>query len=220
MRALVREGCIEKVPHLTIAEIRKCHSKQYFTRLVLYWYRGGWSSFVSCEDITVAGPTGPQPIYIEIEWTACSYGGSRPWFVCPVEHVDGHSRRTTKLYEHEGTLQCRKCCKLRYRSQYDAMMLLEVYRAKAIHSKLGGSGAISDPFPDRPKWMHDSTYRKLHIKYSRHLSFVCSLAERSSSAAFEYLDASNGTNANLARRKAMKTLSNRYHRIVNREDIR
>jgi len=61
-----------------------------------------------------------------LAWTACNFGGSRPWFVCP-----GCDQRAAILYWDEedmpaGELLCRRCLDLGYRSQRED----EIDRAK------------------------------------------------------------------------------------------
>jgi hypothetical protein len=52
---------------------------------------------------------------VPIEWTACHFGGRRPWFVCAVldDHVGYCGRRVGVLYIRPGGLfMCRRCWNL------------------------------------------------------------------------------------------------------------
>src|SRR5438874_8087824 len=49
---------------------------------------------------------------ITLEWTACYYGGMRPWFCCP--HCQ---RRVGVLCCLRREVMCRHCCQLPYASQ-------------------------------------------------------------------------------------------------------
>ncbi len=51
---------------------------------------------------------------IDLEWTSCNYGGSRPWFICPGE---GCGRRVAILYGPTLPPLCRQCRGLCYASQ-------------------------------------------------------------------------------------------------------
>src|SRR5829696_5569154 len=61
-----------------------------------------------------SGPSGewedvqePMPL----AWTACNFGGERPWFVCPGA---GCGRRAAVLYGPGKYFLCRHCYDLRY----------------------------------------------------------------------------------------------------------
>ena len=57
---------------------------------------------------------------IGLQWTACQFGGRRPWFLCPGVSPDGLvcSRRVRKLYRPPGArwFCCRSCWNLSYAS--------------------------------------------------------------------------------------------------------
>ena len=56
---------------------------------------------------------GPNNLpWIRLEWTPCTFGGSRPWFLCP-----GCGRRVAILYGPGLPLECRVCRGLGYASQ-------------------------------------------------------------------------------------------------------
>jgi len=104
------------------------------------------------------------PVYLE--WTACHYGGSRPWFICPARACE---RRVAVLYG-SGLFACRECHQLAYESQREAPYSRALSRAQAIHEKLGGTGITGDPFPEKPKGMHHRTYWGLVRKYEHALN--------------------------------------------------
>jgi hypothetical protein len=97
---------------------------------------------------------------VRLAWTACNYGGSRPWFLCP---APGCGRRVAILYGSRG-LACRHCFQLAYASQQESGKNRALYRAQQIRMSLGGSGSIVEPFPERPKGMHRRKYRRLYVK--------------------------------------------------------
>jgi len=53
---------------------------------------------------------------VSITWTACHYGGTRPWFICPAL---GCYRRVAILYIGVG-VACRHCLHLAYESQRES----------------------------------------------------------------------------------------------------
>jgi hypothetical protein len=97
-----------------------------------------------------------EPVFLD--WTACHYGGNRPWFCCPVLTC---GRRCAILYGVGDHFVCRRCGDLRYESQREDDLDRARVRTQAIRHRLGGDGNIFAPFPDKPKGMHWSTYSRL-----------------------------------------------------------
>ena len=102
---------------------------------------------------------GNEKYPVQLEWTACNYGGSRVWFRCPTK---GCGRRVAILYG-KGDIACRHCRQLAYDSQRDSGWHRSVRRAQTARMKLGGSAILAEPLPQRPKGMHMRTYRRLFI---------------------------------------------------------
>lgn len=86
---------------------------------------------------------------IRLARTACNYGKSRPWFVCPV-----CQRRAGVLYMRAGRFACRHCQRVSYSSQSDDM-LDRMWRKQA---KL--EARLCDGWT-RPKGMRQFTYERL-----------------------------------------------------------
>ncbi len=95
---------------------------------------------------------------VSLEWTACNFGGERPWFICPGAEC---GRRVAILYGPGKYFLCRHCYDLRYESQREDKKDRASRRAKKIRQRLGGSANMMDPFPERPKGMHHDTYMRL-----------------------------------------------------------
>jgi hypothetical protein len=92
---------------------------------------------------------------IQITHTGCHCGGRRPWFVCP-ELACG---RRTAILIAAGFL-CRRCHALTYSSRREGRADRALRRAQNIRSRLGGSVALVDPFPRKPKGMRWETYAR------------------------------------------------------------
>jgi len=97
-----------------------------------------------------------EPCRVLIEWTPCNYGGTRAWFICPMNC----GRRVAILYG-DGSLACRQCNQLAYQSQHASPRYRALHRARAIRRKLGGSISLAEPFPPKPKGMHRLTYARI-----------------------------------------------------------
>jgi hypothetical protein len=92
---------------------------------------------------------------VPIEWTACNFGGERPWFICPGA---GCGRRVAILYGPGRYFRCRHCYDLVYESQRENGMYRALHKAQSIRERLGGSASMMKPFPQRPEGMHHETY--------------------------------------------------------------
>jgi len=108
-----------------------------------------------------SGPSGEweevsEPV--SLSWTACNFGGERPWFICPGARC---SRRVALLYGPGRYFLCRHCYDLVYESQRDNKMYRALHKAQSIRERLGGSANMMEPFPEKPKEMHLQTYMRL-----------------------------------------------------------
>jgi hypothetical protein len=97
-----------------------------------------------------------QPV--SLEWSACNFGGGRPWFVCPGA---GCGRRVAILYGQGRYFLCRHCYDLVYECQRENEMTRALRRGQNIRERLGGSANMTKPFPEKPKGMHWETYERL-----------------------------------------------------------
>ena len=95
---------------------------------------------------------------VPLSWTACNFGGERPWFICPGA---GCGRRVAVLYGPGRYFLCRHCYDLVYESQRENEMTRALRRAQAIRESVGGSANMMEPFPEKPKGMHWMTYERL-----------------------------------------------------------
>lgn len=79
----------------------------------------------------------------------CNYGGSRPWFICPIR-----GERVAVLYLRAGRFACRHCQRLVYASQSDDLIGRTWRREHKAEAKLGEGW-------QRPKGMHQTTRERL-----------------------------------------------------------
>ena len=99
---------------------------------------------------------------VSVKWTPCNFGGERPWFVCPgVVNGKRCGRRVAILYGPGKYFLCRHCYDLRYGSQREDKGHRALRRAQKMRNRLGGSANMMEPFPEKPKGMHWSTYDRL-----------------------------------------------------------
>jgi hypothetical protein len=94
--------------------------------------------------------------HVPLTWTACQFGGRRPWFVCR-----SCRRRAAILYAVSERFACRRCCGLVYTSQQQSPIDRAVTQAQKIRVQLGGSVDLGADFPAKPLGMHWSKYWRL-----------------------------------------------------------
>jgi len=100
---------------------------------------------------------------VSLDWTACNFGGERPWFVCPGA---GCVRRVAIVYGLGRYFLCRHCYDLVYESQRENAMYRALSKAQAIRERLGGNANMTKPFPEKPKGMHWATYERLRWEHN------------------------------------------------------
>jgi hypothetical protein len=108
--------------------------------------------------------------HVSLEWSACHYGGQRPWFLC-----SGCSTRCAILYaghidseEWRGRpipgLWCRSCLGLAYDVQREGQIARYASKAHRLRRRLGGwlsGGRLGTPIPPRPPRMRQATYERI-----------------------------------------------------------
>jgi hypothetical protein len=99
---------------------------------------------------------------VPLTWTACNFGGERPWFICPGARC---GRRVAILYGPGRYFLCRHCYDLRYESQREDKTHRALRRAQKIREQLGGSANMTEQFPEKPKGMRWSTYERLWFEH-------------------------------------------------------
>ena len=94
---------------------------------------------------------------VPLEWTACHYGGRRPWFLCP-----RCGRRVAVLYGGR-IYACRHCHNLAYESQRETKYGRLLNRSHKLRARLGG-----DRWYLKPKGMHQKTFDNLLAEYQHY----------------------------------------------------
>lgn len=94
-----------------------------------------------------------------VDWTACHYGGRRPWWLCPC-----CGRRVAVLWGGS-TYACRHCHRLAYQSTRNSPVSKAFARADKVRKRLGWCAGIAHPPGDRPKGMHQKTFERLLLRY-------------------------------------------------------
>jgi hypothetical protein len=99
-----------------------------------------------------------QPIeqVVYLAHTACSFGGSRHWFVCP-----SCSQRMAVVVVDGALVACRHCLRLPYASCNGDRIDRSVSRRDKYKAKLGGDKGLQQ----RPKGMHHRTWQRLRLQY-------------------------------------------------------
>jgi len=130
--------------------------------VLVYRYRGRGNS--EWEDVE-------QKVYIDL--TPCTYGGTRPWWLCPY-----CNRRVAILYSTSKYYACRHCCNLTYTSQMENVADRSARKANKIRKRLGWPTGIFNPIGIKPKGMRSTTYWKLRSQYCKHAEITLSILKR------------------------------------------
>ena len=117
-------------------------------------------------DYSIGGT--PRPQTVRLTSTPCTYGGARPWFLCPVR-----GERVAVLYMRAGRFACRHCQRVAYRSQSEDALGRTWLRQQKAEAKLGED-------LQRLKGMHHATRERL-------LSIICDCEERRDVGLMQYL---------------------------------
>ena len=105
------------------------------------------------------GQQEPASESVATEWTACHYGGRRPWFICPGSSAGVICGRRVAILHRAGRyFLCRHCYGLAYQSQSRGEAGRLMGKARRIRMRLGGSANLSESFPPKPKWLRWRTY--------------------------------------------------------------
>ena len=92
----------------------------------------------------------------------CSYGGSRPYFLCPrVRKGITCNRRVVKLHGATRYFLCRHCSHIAYASQSEGVWDRALRSARKTKQRLGGDPDMPFLFPPKPKGMWRRTYERL-----------------------------------------------------------
>jgi hypothetical protein len=103
---------------------------------------------------------------VPIVWTLCNLGGHRPWFCCSA-YSNGRrcGRRVAKVFlGGSPCFACRHCHGLSFASQHEGPRLRSISRSRKIRMRLGGSANVCEPFPEKPRRMHQRTYLRLRAR--------------------------------------------------------
>ena len=122
-----------------------------------------------------SGEWQPMEYPVYLEWTNCTLGGRRPWFLCPTK---GCGRRVAVLFGGS-IFACRHCQELVYECQRETDDDRAARRADTIRRRLGWGAGIANPEGGKPKGMHWRTFVRLKAEYSAYANTAwAGMAER------------------------------------------
>lgn len=160
-------------------DVRRLHRDGYLmpgVEFSWHWSRGGvrtgWiglrvddmSVTLTYRSRTIGGEWKPIEYTVLIDRTPCTFGGSRPWFLCPAR---GCGRRVAVLYGG-AVFACRQCHRLAYDSQSEDAASRAMRRAGKVRARLGWGAGIANPTGTKPKWMRWKTYQRLCGEHDAH----------------------------------------------------
>lgn len=89
---------------------------------------------------------------VDLNYSPCNYGKSRPWLICPQ-----CNRRLAKLYLRHARFACRHCQKVAYTSQSEDVVARSWRVQRKIEARIGQN-------LQRPKGMRLATFQRLQLK--------------------------------------------------------
>lgn len=116
-------------------------------------------------------PEGEDPedidMPINIDWTPCHLGGTRPFFICPGV-VNGREcyRRVAKLFLARRYFLCRHCHRVAYACQSETPADRAMRAANKLRMAMGGEPGLGS-YVRKPKGMHWATYARHMDKIER-----------------------------------------------------
>ena len=103
------------------------------------------------------------PQNIQVSWTWCNFGGSRPWLHCAF-----CKRRVAQLFKGLSGYYCKACCgNPIYESQRRSKKARSYLQAYRLRQRLGGTRPVLDPVPERSYGMRRKTYTRLCERIKR-----------------------------------------------------
>ena len=99
----------------------------------------------------------PMEKIVRLAQTACAFGGSRSWFVCPY-----CSRRVALVILDAGHVACRHCLNLTYASCNEDAIDRSWRKRDKYKAKMGGDDKV---LYLKPKGMHQRTWQRLRHQY-------------------------------------------------------
>jgi hypothetical protein len=144
------------VESLSFIDVNQLNDLGAFSRPMEYPFLGLQTSRYLIEYRGPKWPADRPPQHIQVQWTRCTYGGARPWFLCLC------GRRVGKLYRGSAWLGCRHCAEAIYESQRKSRKGRLHFKAMRIRAGLGDYGRPGiDVFPPRPSGMQRKIYSRL-----------------------------------------------------------
>lgn len=159
-----RRGWLKVGTQGTIAWNRRRHPEDITARVG--FRTSSENQFTIVDRITVGNGPPEDAVYsISVVWTACHYGGQRPWWICPNRYCH---RRVANLYLGGRHFLCRHCYNLTYTSsQASHTMEAHYHRIETLRMRLGASSIPRFGFEastwdvKRPRYMHRTRYKRL-----------------------------------------------------------
>ena len=171
-----RPGWKRKAEASTAFDIRHIARKGYLRGNA--WFTWVWTNSYSGEvvgRVSVRVSDDPERVVLSYQWTpydsdpqsvectlrvnrtACTYGGNRPWFLCP---QCGQRCAVVYFGARGGRYACRKCVRVAYCSQSEDVMARAWRKQGKIEKRLAGGEGEWNGW-QRPKGMHHKTFHRL-----------------------------------------------------------
>jgi hypothetical protein len=122
---------------------------------------GAGDLILCCQRVSQDVKWSPVQFRLQLAWTPCTYGGARPWLVCPA----CRGRAAILYFDAPSKLACRRCFRLRYRSQLEGAGSRAIRRADLIRKRLIWLPGIVNGSGKKPRGMHCRTFKRLNARH-------------------------------------------------------
>jgi hypothetical protein len=92
---------------------------------------------------------------VDLDRTPCTYGGTRPWFLCPK-----CGRRVGVLFAGR-RFWCRHCHGIAYAVENEDKISRLLRRANKLRERVGAKAGTAYPVTFKPKGMHQKTFDRI-----------------------------------------------------------
>ncbi len=114
------------------------------------------------QTIFLTIPDSAYGVRVHLTFTELTYGGQRPWFVCPA-----CAGRVAILYLYDQEYKCGQCHDVTYITRCEHQPLdTMVRKERALLAKFKGA------FPFKPKYMHMTAYIELTNDYIKNAKAI------------------------------------------------
>lgn len=164
-----RTGWRRIAEHMLRLDVRVLHQRDCLRPGLTFSWNWSWGDepaggihiFTSTDSIRLSYSTkdGEQvDEHVDLDRTACHYGGTRPWFLCP-----RCGRRVGVLFAGR-RFWCRHCHGIAYAVENEDKLSRVLRRSNKLRERVQARAGTAYPVLFKPKGMHQRTFDRIRWK--------------------------------------------------------